>query len=264
MSADAARSFLDAVAGYTDNADAEVPSQDKPVRLGTIDALYTGSGNPKVLFDGESLMGVRTYPWIGRQPVASERVVLIPQGHTYVVAGTIGTLPGSEYPVGSYIDGAWASAPAGFLMCDGSVQLRATYARLFAVIGTTYNTGGETGSQFRLPDLRNRTKVGKGASGTFGTLGAAVGAETVQLTAAESGLPAHWHEVGLDGDGNGTIDAQIGQQVTGPYTAWRFDVAAAGGTVLRKFVAGPNAAQAAASAHNNVQPSRVVNTAIKY
>lgn len=46
------------------------------------------------------------------------------------------------------------AAPAGYLECDGSVQLRATYADLFAVIGTNHNTGGETGAQFRLPDLR--------------------------------------------------------------------------------------------------------------
>lgn len=45
-------------------------------------------------------------------------------------------------------------APAGYLECDGSVQLRATYADLFAVVGTVFNTGGETGAQFRLPDLR--------------------------------------------------------------------------------------------------------------
>jgi len=34
------------------------------------------------------------------------------------------------------------------------VRARADYPLLFGVIGTTYNTGGETGAQFRLPDLR--------------------------------------------------------------------------------------------------------------
>ncbi|WP_439471352.1 phage tail protein [Brevundimonas sp.] len=50
----------------------------------------------------------------------------------------------------------WPSvvAPAGYLECDGAVYLRADHADLFAVIGTTFNTGTETGLQFRVPDLR--------------------------------------------------------------------------------------------------------------
>lgn len=45
--------------------------------------------------------------------------------------------------------------PGRWLPSDGQVLARAgTYAGLFAIIGTTYNTGGESGAQFRLPDLR--------------------------------------------------------------------------------------------------------------
>lgn len=47
-----------------------------------------------------------------------------------------------------------SAAPAGYLECDGSVVLRADWPALFTAIGTTHNTGGETGLQFRLPDLR--------------------------------------------------------------------------------------------------------------
>ena len=88
-----ARSFLESVAGYTDAPEAVTPSQDKPPRLGVVDAGYTGSGAPMVLFDGESLMGVKTYPWVGRQPLAGERVVLLAQGRGYVILGTLGTSP---------------------------------------------------------------------------------------------------------------------------------------------------------------------------
>jgi len=51
---------------------------------------------------------------------------------------------------------AWTitSPPQGWLICDGSIKLRAAYPLLFAKIGTTYNTGGETVDQFRLPDYR--------------------------------------------------------------------------------------------------------------
>lgn len=55
---------------------------------------------------------------------------------------------------GAVIPYAGATEPTGFLFCRGQVVNRATYPNLFAVIGTTYNTTGETGAQFRLPDLR--------------------------------------------------------------------------------------------------------------
>lgn len=48
----------------------------------------------------------------------------------------------------------WAGGalPAGLLAANGTVVLRADYPALFDAIGTTYNTGGETGAQFRLPN----------------------------------------------------------------------------------------------------------------
>lgn len=49
---------------------------------------------------------------------------------------------------------AASAVQSGWLECDGSVRVRATYPALFAAIGTTYNTGGEAGTDFRLPDLR--------------------------------------------------------------------------------------------------------------
>lgn len=41
--------------------------------------------------------------------------------------------------------------PPGLLEADGSLLNRADYPDLFAAIGTTYNTGGETSATFRLP-----------------------------------------------------------------------------------------------------------------
>ena len=48
---------------------------------------------------------------------------------------------------------ARATAPAGWLKCDGSAVSRTTYAGLFAVIGTTFGTGNGV-TTFNLPDLR--------------------------------------------------------------------------------------------------------------
>jgi len=87
---------------------------------------------------------------------------------------------------------AGASAPTGYLLCQGQAVSRSTYAALFAVVGTTYGSG-DGSTTFNLPDLRQRVPVGKHTTGTFSTLGVAGGAETHSITAAE--MPAHTHSV---------------------------------------------------------------------
>lgn len=75
-------------------------------------------------------------------------------------------------PVGSVFWIAQQTAPDGFLICDGSNIGRADYARLFAVIGTTFGAGDEA-TTFSLPDLRAKFIRGAGTvspySATFGT-----------------------------------------------------------------------------------------------
>lgn len=55
-------------------------------------------------------------------------------------------------PAGVVLPFAGATAPSGFLLCDGSSFLRATYPALFAVVGTTY--GAADANHFNVPDLR--------------------------------------------------------------------------------------------------------------
>lgn len=68
--------------------------------------------------------------------------------------GSQDALIAQAQPAGMVGQFANSSAPAGWLKCNGAVVNRADYPALFAAIGTTYNTGGETGTQFRLPELR--------------------------------------------------------------------------------------------------------------
>ncbi len=56
-------------------------------------------------------------------------------------------------PTGSITTWSTATAPSGFLICNGSAVSRTTYAALFAVIGTAYGAGNGT-STFNIPDLR--------------------------------------------------------------------------------------------------------------
>ncbi|MDB1109699.1 phage tail protein [Pseudomonas extremaustralis] len=76
---------------------------------------------------------------------------------TNAVVSVLLTLAGASddgLPVGSMIPMPKAGVPTGYLELDGSVQSSATYPDLFAYLGTTYNTGGESAGYFRLPDSR--------------------------------------------------------------------------------------------------------------
>lgn len=56
-------------------------------------------------------------------------------------------------PVGAIIEYAATAPPAGYLECDGAALSRATYAALFAIIGTTFGAG-DGSTTFNLPDRR--------------------------------------------------------------------------------------------------------------
>lgn len=56
--------------------------------------------------------------------------------------------------------GPESAKPARTLVCNGAAVSRATYARLFAVIGTTHGVG-DGSTTFNLPDLRGRASVGR-------------------------------------------------------------------------------------------------------
>lgn len=91
---------------------------------------------------------------------------------------------------------AGSIAPSGWLLCDGAAVSRATYADLFALIGTTYGAGDGT-STFNVPNLKGRVAVGRDATQTeFDVLGETGGAKTHTLTSAE--MPSHSHTA--DGD----------------------------------------------------------------
>ena len=81
---------------------------------------------------------------------------------------------GLALPSGMITPYGGATAPSGWLLCDGTAVSRETYADLFAVIGTAFGSG-DGSTTFNVPDMRECTAKGAGLYG--GTVGAHVDAD---------------------------------------------------------------------------------------
>lgn len=61
-----------------------------------------------------------------------------------------------HFPIGAFVPfGGNTSIPVGFLLCNGASVARATYPKLFEILGTTY--GAEDDAHFNLPDFTGGT-----------------------------------------------------------------------------------------------------------
>jgi microcystin-dependent protein len=67
------------------------------------------------------------------------------------------------FPVGGMTPYGGASAPTGWLLCDGSAVSRTTYYALFQAIGTGWGVG-DGSTTFNLPDAIGAAPVGVGTS----------------------------------------------------------------------------------------------------
>lgn len=91
-----------------------------------------------------------------------------------------------------------ATAPTGFLLCNGAVVSRSTYAALFAILGVVFGSG-DGSTTFTLPDYRNKTVMGAGdlyaAAGTGGSKDAITVSHTHAATVTD---PGHAHALAAD------------------------------------------------------------------
>jgi microcystin-dependent protein len=99
-----------------------------------------------------------------------------------------------------------ATAPTGWLLCDGNIVSRSTYSALFAVISTTYGVGNGS-TTFGLPNLKQKFLLGKSDSGTGSTLGGTGG--SIDLPHRHAG-PSHNHIVNSHSHTSGSLRAAIG------------------------------------------------------
>jgi microcystin-dependent protein len=150
---------------------------------------------------------------------------------------------------------AGSTAPTDWLLCYGQAISRTTYADLFAVVSTTYGAG-DGSTTFNLPDLRGRVVAGEDDMGGTSAnrltnqsggvdgdvLGAAGGSETHTLTTAQLASHTHgqWNSVTNHGAFSGGATS-AGTSATG----------------------GTTGSAGSGSAHNNVQPTIILNYIIK-
>lgn len=143
-------------------------------------------------------------------------------------------------PSGVVMAFAGATAPSGWLLCNGSVISRTTYANLFAAISTAHGSG-DGSTTFALPNyagqfLRGRAngsandpdRASRTAAASGGNTGDAVGsiqsnataknglatsASNISASAADAGDHFHTYTTNSTSSGSGTIGAS-GQSST--------------------------------------------------
>ena len=161
------------------------------VAAGTIYGTVTGSST-----GGSPVVTTVTVDWdLGQLDSGLSAIatgIITASAHSSLPGASVNFLTGEIKMYGG------ASAPAGWLLCDGSAVSRTTYASLFAVLGTSYGAG-DGSTTFNLPDGRGRVPVGAGqATPPIWTTGGTFAPNTcVKPTASynyvyEALLPSAW------------------------------------------------------------------------
>jgi microcystin-dependent protein len=199
-----------------------------------------------------------------------------------------------NYPTGTVIPCATATIPEGWVLCDGGVYNGADsrYSALWTAIGTTY--GGTNQASFRVPNLGGRVITGvktvTPGPGIDGPVGSWGGSSATTLTAAQTGVRSHFHNVTDNGHSH-TINHNYGGHThtikywTYNYetknadrdmynadggnprvyssTSATFSMSMNGVNNLTSLSVNNSSAVDASSSHDNTQPSMSLNYIIK-
>jgi microcystin-dependent protein len=166
-------------------------------------------------------------------------------------ATTVADALAALVPSGTINQTARATAPTGYLLCDGSAISRSTYASLFDAIGTAYGVG-DGSTTFNIPNLQGRVPVGRDSSQSeFDVLGEVGGAKTHTLTEAQ--MPAHTHSWSAQSAGD------VNDFLGGSAASFGISASYNASTNYGSFLSTTGGNQA----HNNLQPYVVLNYMIK-
>jgi microcystin-dependent protein len=172
-------------------------------------------------------------------------------------------------PAGAIEAYAGSTAPTGWLLSFGQAVSRTTYANLFAVISTTYGSG-DGSTTFNLPDMRGRAVAGvdnmggtdAGRLSISNTLGTTTGAETHTLSSAE--MPSHTHTQDAHGHNvqrSNSAATSVGADASALYRPQQSTGASYFDT---QSTTATNQNTGGGGAHNNMQPTIVLNYIIKF
>jgi microcystin-dependent protein len=238
--------------------------------------VLSGEGSP------EGLVTAQTGAMYRRTDGGDGTTLYVKQSGDNTDTGWVPIPPATSFvPVGTLLDYAGPTAPAGFLLCFGQSVSTTTYAGLFAVIG--YAWGG-SGANFTIPDLRGYVVCGIGNMG--GTESSRINSYVGSALAATGGKQNHV----LDGNeltyhNHTAPDHLHSMQNHQHYTlcaVMNYTGTARGGSGtfsidnVNQWGSGPNYGTTGACdrsmatdyrggnwAHINVQPTRAVNKIIK-
>ena len=173
--------------------------------------------------------GVNILDQTGKQfaPIAANTVAVSQ------ITGSLTSDVAELIPVGTVVLWSAASAPSGWVLCDGSALNRSTYAALFAKISTTFGNG-DGSSTFNVPNTKDVAIIGRGDNNTLGSSSGTQFNSSKQATTASGSASLS----------TGTTSASTGAKDAG------------GVTVL-------NSVTASGHTHNYTLPSVVLNYIIK-
>ena len=171
---------------------------------------------------------------------------------------------GGILPAGMVMGWATATAPIGWLICNGAAIDRTLYAELFAVIGTTYGNGDGL-TTFNLPNLAG--KVMRGSALVTYPLGASGGADSITLNSNQ--IPVHTHPVSITDPGHAHNVVLSGMYNDGDSGSGIVYAGQSLGGTAGPRTSDPNAAQTAttgitASAGNNTTTSSPIDIRDSY
>lgn len=190
---------------------------------------------------------------VNNEPIVDGNFIVTGEGNVFIDYGTErieiissgGSITGDTLPIGSITAYGKETAPANWLICDGSAVSRSAYADLFAVIGTKYGEG-DGSTTFNLPNLKGRVPVGlDGGDTDFNEIGKTGGEKTHILTVDE--MPKHSHRGTYLKDTNITTAYNVGYR-TSPSSETPTEF---------------NDSRGNDQPHNNLQPYQVQNYIIK-
>lgn len=204
--------------------------------------------------------------------------------------------PGLYFPIGAISVFAGATAPTGFLLCNGQALLKLEYPKLFKVVSGSYNNGSELETEFRLPNLNGRVVVGIDKNNTnFNELGKTGGSKTHTLTLNEMTEHTHIQNAHTHTqDSHAHTQAAHNHGMTIPwmpnnfeaanfglafFTTYRNIIAVTGGNNIGTTGVAPaiqantatnnpntatNQSNGSNQSHNNIQPYITMNYAIRF